>query len=127
MQGAAQRMGAALRTAFASAPRASAFQPRPLTLSPLRNPLYGQAVRRIATRNAAPSATLVAPGSAPVTLLRRMATAAAEFEQKYVKSMQVVHWAAAAGFLTCIGTVKVAQYTKGDTKALMMHVHKSVR
>jgi hypothetical protein len=61
-----------------------------------------------------------------VNSFRRMSTAASAIEEKYAGSLQAVHWAMAAGILTCVGTVKTAQWIESkETKGTLMMVHKS--
>jgi hypothetical protein len=45
-----------------------------------------------------------APVVLPISPWRRLATAAGGLEEQYATSLQLVHWAMAAGICTCIGT-----------------------
>ncbi|GBG31090.1 Hypothetical Protein FCC1311_073112 [Hondaea fermentalgiana] len=78
-------------------------------------------------------------GPAPVTrslvarLLSTATVAGVEVPRtKYSSPMVLLHWLIAAGFLTCIGTVKLAQWTPkenpkkyGYSKGELMMIHKS--
>lgn len=72
-------------------------------------PAVFASVRRALSNGPAPTAT-------KVSVWRRLSSAAAAVEDAYPRSLQALHWTIAAGVLTCIGTVKVAQNTKGATK-----------
>ncbi len=66
--------------------------------------------------------------------LARLCSGAAHIEEVYAKPLRVLHWAYAGGFLAVMGSVLAAQQTTGDTflgtkgqtKAKLMNMHKSV-
>mmetsp|Transcript_8668 Transcript_8668/g.9885 ORF Transcript_8668/g.9885 Transcript_8668/m.9885 type:complete len:247 (-) Transcript_8668:1111-1851(-) len=64
--------------------------------------------------------------------VRRLSTAAIAEKAKYTPPMVYLHWLIGAGMLTCVGTVKLSQWTPKDepkkfgmTKLELMNIHKS--
>ena len=93
-------------------------------------------IARLATPSLMPVARLLpSPPS-----LRKLCSAAAPVEEHYAQSIKILHWVMGAAMLTCMGTVKLSQWTtadtwwngyvsakgtKGSTKGALMMIHKS--
>ena len=84
-----------------------------------------------------PPAARLLPSPPP---LRKLCSAIAPVEEHYAQSIKILHWVMGAAMLTCMGTVKLSQWTtadtwwngyvsakgtKGATKGALMMIHKS--
>mmetsp|Transcript_6218 Transcript_6218/g.9004 ORF Transcript_6218/g.9004 Transcript_6218/m.9004 type:complete len:217 (+) Transcript_6218:63-713(+) len=57
---------------------------------------------------------------------RTLADGAKQIEERYAKSLSIMHWAIAGGFVACIATVQATQQTEDkELKGKLMRVHKS--
>ena len=121
-----------------STPVARLMHSRVTTLMPARPPaarlLHSRVTTLLPTR---PPAARLLP-SPPS--LRKLCSAAAPVEEHYAQSIKILHWVMGAAMLTCMGTVKLSQWTtadtwwngyvsangtKGATKGALMMIHKS--
>ena len=110
---------------------------RVTTLMPARPPAARLLHSRTTLLPTKPPATRLLP-SPPS--LRKLCSAAAPVEEHYAQSIKILHWVMGAAMLTCMGTVKLSQWTtadtwwngyvsakgtKGATKGALMMIHKS--
>ena len=107
---------------------------RLLPSTPIARLLHSRVTTLLPTR---PPATRLLPSPPP---LRKLCSAAAPVEEHYAQSIKILHWVMGAAMLTCMGTVKLSQWTtadtwwngyvsakgtKGATKGALMMIHKS--
>ena len=78
--------------------------------------LRGVIARPLVTNSTTTISTHLINTPAPVSWWRRFSATAQAIEETYPRSMQVLHWGIAAGVITCIGALKMAQATKDEKK-----------
>merc|ERR1712146_469067 len=85
------------------------------------------AVRSLQTAKATPTRAFASLQTLRQSLPKRaMSTDVQPMQQSYSGAMEWLHWGMAAGMITCVATVKGAQWTKDKAlKGQLMLVHKS--
>ena len=82
---------------------------RLLPSTPIARLLHSRVTTLLPTR---PPAARLLPSPPP---LRKLCSAAAPVEEHYAQSIKILHWVMGAAMLTCMGTVKLSQWTTADT------------